>query len=206
MFFNKHFTDKTHWVSFQRIYMKRKIIIKTSPEHLMFVCKCQAILNLGLGLVVSKFSKLEHIPISNPGDDFQNASLAVWSLCFSWKSELVDYLAWVHVQLYASFYFSTQKSTFLNKCQIFLRELPVDENSWKLDMRISDCRVSCSFPGSLKTFTKVLQWHIDTQRLKVLSFSTLLQFFVLQPCFDFFYTISSWIFLEFWNWITSFVC
>ena len=136
-----------HWVSFQRIYMKRKIIIETSPEHLLFVRKCQAILNLGFGLVVNKFSKLEHIRISS----FQNASPAVWSLCFSRKSELVDYLAWVCVQLYDSFYFSTQKSKFLNKHQIFLREL--DENSWKLDVRISDCRVSCSFPGSLKTFT-----------------------------------------------------
>ena len=36
-----------------------------------------------------------------------------------------------------------------------------------------------------------LQWGIDTWHLKVLSFSTLLQFFVLQPCFDFFYIISS---------------
>ena len=36
-----------------------------------------------------------------------------------------------------------------------------------------------------------LQWGIDTRHLKVLSFSTLLQFFVLQPCFDFFYIISS---------------
>ena len=73
----------------------------------MFVRKCQAILNLGFGLVVNKFSKLEHIPISNPGDGFQNASLAVWSLCFSSeKLELVDYLAWAHVQLYDSFYFS----------------------------------------------------------------------------------------------------
>lgn len=116
-----------HWVSFQRIYMKRKIIIETSPEHLMFVRKCQAILNLGFALVVSKFSKREDIRISNPGDGFQNASSAVWSLCFSWKSELVNYLAWVHVQLYDSFYFSTQKSKFLNKYQIFLREL--DENS-----------------------------------------------------------------------------
>ena len=49
-----------------------------------------------------------------------------------------------------------------------------------------------------------LQWGIDIQGLKVLSFSTLLQFFVLQPCFDFFYIISSWIFLESRNWITSF--
>lgn len=111
--------------------MKRKIIIETFPEHLMFVRKlCQAILNLGFGLVVNKFSKVEHIPISNPGDGFQNASPAVWSLCFSWKSELVDYLALrVRVQLYDSFYFSTQKLKFLNKYQIFLREL--DENSWK---------------------------------------------------------------------------
>ena len=95
----------------------------------MFVRKsCQAILNLGFGLVVNKFSKVEHIPFSNPGEGFQNASPAVWSLCFSRKSELVDYLALrVHVQLYDSFYFSTQKLTFLNKYQIFLREL--DENS-----------------------------------------------------------------------------
>ena len=105
--------------------MKRKIIIETSPEHLLFVRKCQAILNLGFGLIVNKFSKLEHIRISS----FQNASPAVWSLCFPRKSELVDYLAWVCVQLYDSFYFSTQKSKFLNKYQIFLREL--DENSWK---------------------------------------------------------------------------
>ena len=63
--------------------MKRKIIIETSPEHLMFVRKCQAILNLGFALVVSKFSKREDIRISNPGDGFQNASSAVWSLCFS---------------------------------------------------------------------------------------------------------------------------
>ena len=46
----------------------------------------------------------------------------------------------------------------------------------KLDARISDCRVSCSFPGSLKTFTNC-NLGIDSQRLKVLSFSTLLQFF-----------------------------
>ena len=45
--------------------MKRKIIIETSPEHLMFVRRCQAILNLGFGLVVNKFSKLEHVPISS---------------------------------------------------------------------------------------------------------------------------------------------
>ena len=93
----------------------------------MFVRKCQAILNLGFALVVSKFSKREDIRISNPGDGFQNASSVVWSLCFSWKSELVNYLAWVHVQLYDSFYLSTQKPKFLNKYQIFLREL--DENS-----------------------------------------------------------------------------
>ena len=179
--------------------MKRKIIIETSPEHLMFVCKCQVILNLGFGLVVNKFSKLEHIPISNPGDGFQNASPAVWSLCFSWKSELVDYLALrIHVQLYDFFYFSTQKLKFLNKYQIFLREL--DENSWNIRL-----------PGILFFswfFENIyrLQWGIDIQGLKVLSFSTLLQFFVLQPCFDFFYIISSWIFLEFRNWITSFFC
>ena len=73
--------------------MKRKIIIETSPEHLMFVRKCQAILNFGFGVVVNKFSKREDIRISNPRDGFQNASSAVWSLCFSRKSELVDYLA-----------------------------------------------------------------------------------------------------------------
>ena len=73
--------------------MKRKINVETSPEHLMFARKCQAILNLGFALVVNKFSKREDIRISNPGDGFQNSSSAVWSLCFSRKSELVDYLA-----------------------------------------------------------------------------------------------------------------
>ena len=73
--------------------MKRKIIIESSPEHLMFVRKCQAILNLGFALVVNKFLKCEDIQISNPGDSFQNACSAEWSLCFSRKSELVDYLA-----------------------------------------------------------------------------------------------------------------
>ena len=51
-----------------------------------------------------------------------------------------------------------------------------------------------------------LQWGTDTQHLKVLSLSALLQFFVLKPCFDFFYIIFPWIFLEFRNWVTSFVC
>ena len=52
--------------------MKRKIIIaETSPEHLMFVRKCQAILNLGFGLVVNKFSKLEHIESRIPETVFR---------------------------------------------------------------------------------------------------------------------------------------
>lgn len=138
-----------HWVSFQRIYMYRKIIIKTSPEHLMFVWKCQA----RFGLVVNEFSKLEHIRISNPGDSFQNTSPAVWSATIG-RSVFHENLnlsnAW-HEYMYDSSYFSTQRSKFLYKYQIFLREL--DENSWKLNVRITDCWVSCSFPSSLKTFT-----------------------------------------------------
>ena len=44
------------------------------------------------------------------------------------------------------------------------------------------------------------QISIETRRLKVLSFSALLQFFALEQCFDLFYIIFSWTFLEFRNW------
>ena len=159
---------------------------------------------------MNKFSKLEHTRISNPGDGFQNTSPAVWSLCFSQKSELVDYLAWVHVQLYDSFYFSTQKSKFLNKYQIFLREL--DENSWKLDVQISDHRVSCSFLSCFFSLLSFLWKHLQTaMRYGHTPFKSPFIFHSasilrISHVFIFFYIIFSWIFLEFWNRITSFVC
>ena len=74
---------------------------------------------------------------------------------------------------------SAQKSKFLNNYQIFFKEF--DENS-------------------LKTFTGWAANSIETRRLKVLSFSALLQSFALEQCFDLFYIIFSWMFLEFRNW------
>ena len=38
----QHFTSVPHLLTYQKI--SRKIIIETSLEHLMFICKCQAIL------------------------------------------------------------------------------------------------------------------------------------------------------------------
>ena len=176
-------------------------------EHLMFVRKCQAVLK-------KVWSCSEQIlqawAYSNLQPWRRNTSPAVWSLCFSQKSELVDYLAWVHVQLYDSFYFSTQKSKFLNKYQIFLREL--DENSWKLDVQISDHRVSCSFLSCFFSLLSFLWKHLQTaMRYGHTPFKSPFIFhsasiLCISHVFIFFYIIFSWIFLEFWNWITSFVC
>ena len=55
----QHFTNVTHWVSYQR--KTWKIIIETSLEHLVFVCKYLAILKKRFGLAVDEYSKLDHI-------------------------------------------------------------------------------------------------------------------------------------------------
>ena len=56
----------------------------------------------------------------------QNADL----VCFSWKSELFEYLVWLRLFTFLL----AEKSKFPNKYQIFFKKF--DDNSWKLDLNI----------------------------------------------------------------------
>ena len=95
--------------------------------HLLFVRKSNSKKNLWS--CINEFSELKHIQISNRGDGFQNTRPQ--------QSGSLKYcLGFSRISGTTTMTLSTsaEKSKFLNKYQIFLKEF--DENSWKLDVNI----------------------------------------------------------------------